>query len=123
MSTPPQRVRVTRTRRPSPRGRPASVREEIAGHSGLGTTYVASLVRAQLLLSLSALAFGVVTLGALPLIFALVPATRRASIAGLPLPWIVLGIAVYPGVVLTARWYTRASERIEADFSDLVGRR
>ena len=42
---------------------------------------------------------------------------------GLPLPWVVLGVLVYPGVVLTARWYARASERLEADFGDVVGRR
>lgn len=123
MSSPPQRVRVTRTRRPSRRERPRTVRDEIAGHSRLGTTYVRSLVRAQLLLSLSTLAFGVVTLGALPLLFALVPATRRASLLGVPLTWLVLGCLVYPGIVLTARWYTRSSERLEAEFSDLVGRR
>lgn len=122
MSTPPQRVRVTRTRRPTRRERPPTVREEIAEHSRLGTAYVASLVRAQLHLALSTLAFGAVTLGALPLLFALVPAARRWHVLGMPLPWVVLGILVYPGVVLTARWYTRASERLEADFGDLVGR-
>ena len=123
MSTPPVRVRVTRTRRPSRRDRPHTVRDEIAGNSPLGTAYVSSLVRAQLQLSLTTLAFGVVTLGALPLLFALVPATRRSSLFDLPLPWIVLGVLVYPGVVLTAQWYTRSSERIEAEFGDLVGRR
>ncbi|QBF45032.1 hypothetical protein [Janibacter limosus] len=123
MSTPPVRVRVTRTRRPSRHTRPRTVRDEIAGNSQLGTAYVSSLVRAQLQLSLGTLAFGAVTLGALPLLFALVPATRRLSILDLPVPWIVLGALVYPGVVLTAWWYTRSSERIEAEFGDLVGRR
>lgn len=123
MSTPPARVRVTRTHRPSRRGRPPTVRDEIAGHSELGTTYVTSLVRAQLQLALTTLVFGLVTLGALPLLFALVPAARRATVAGAPLPWVILGLLVYPAVVVTARWYTRSSERIEADFSELVGRR
>lgn len=123
MSQPPQRVPVTRTRRPTRRDRPPTVRDEIAGHSRLGTTYVSSLVRAQLQLSLSTLAFGAVTLGALPLLFALVPPARRLSVLGVPLPWVVLGVLVYPGVVLTARWYTRASERLERDFGDVVGRR
>ena len=80
-------------------------------------------MRAQLQLSLSTLAFGAVTLGALPLLFALVPPARRLSVLGVPLPWVVLGVLVYPGVVLTARWYTRASERLERDFGDVVGRR
>ena len=123
MSNPPQRVRVTRTRRPTRRDQPRTVRDEIAGNSRLGTTYVSSLVRAQLQLSLSTLAFGAVTLGALPLLFALVPPARRLGVLGIPLPWLVLGVLVYPGIVLTARWYIRASERIEADFTDLVSRR
>lgn len=89
----------------------------------MGTTYVSSLIRAQLHLTLGILAFGVLTLGALPLIFALVPATRTVTAFGLSLPWIVLGLLVYPCVILIARWYTRTSERIEADFSDLVSRR
>lgn len=123
MSTPPPRVRVTRTRRSVRTERPRTVREEIAGQSRLGTTYVSSLMRAQLHLTLGVLIFGLLTLGALPLLFALVPATRSMAVLGLPLAWFVLGLLVYPVVVLTARWYTRSSERIEAEFSDLVGRR
>ena len=123
MSTPPQRVRVTRAPRHTLDHLPRTVREEIAGQSQLGTTYVSSLIRAQLQLTLGVLLFGVLTLGALPLLFALIPAIRTWTIFGLPVPWIVLGLLVYPCVVLVARWYTRTSERIEADFSDLVSTR
>lgn len=124
MSTPPPpRVRVSRTPRQSHREGHRSVREEIAGTSRLGTTYVSSLMRAQLQLTLGVLVLGVMTLGALPLIFALLPATRSLAVLGVPVVWVVLGLAVYPAVVLTARWYTRASERIEADFSEVVDRR
>ncbi|WP_435200410.1 hypothetical protein [Janibacter sp. GS2] len=123
MSTPPPRVRITRTPRQARTEQPRTEHEEITGTSGLGATYVSSLMRAQLQLTLGVLALGVMTLGALPLIFALVPATRSLSIAGLPVAWLLLGLLVYPCVVLTARWYTRASERIETDFSDVVGHR
>lgn len=122
MNTPP-RVRVTRTRATTRSSRPRTVRDEIAGHSGLGTTYVTSLVRAQLRLSLMTLALGALTLGALPLLFALVPQARALTLVGLPVPWVLLGVLVYPGVVLTAGWYARASERIEDEFSDLVDHR
>lgn len=123
MTTPPQRVRVTRTRRPSRTSRRRTVREEIVDESRLGSTYVNSLRRAQLHLSLGTLAFGVATLGALPVIFALAPAARRVSVLGLPVAWLLLGVLVYPGVVLVARWYVRATERLEAEFSELVSRR
>lgn len=123
MSTPPQRVRVTRSRRPVRSVRRRTVREEIADESRLGSTYVNSLRRAQLHLSLGTIAVGLVTLGALPLLFALVPALRGTVVIGLPFAWVVLGLLVYPVVVLTARWYVRATERLEADFSELVSRR
>ncbi|UTT65635.1 hypothetical protein NMQ01_13130 [Janibacter sp. CX7] len=123
MSTPPQRVRVTRSRRPVRSVRRRTVREEIADESRLGSTYVNSLRRAQLHLSLGTIAVGLVTLGALPLLFALVPALRGTGVMGLPFAWVVLGLLVYPAVVLTARWYVRATERLEADFSELVSRR
>lgn len=123
MSTPPQRVRVTRSRRPVRSARRRTVREEIVDESRLGSTYVNSLRRAQLHLSLGTIAVGLVTLGALPLLFALVPALRGTGVMGLPFAWVVLGLLVYPAVVLTARWYVRATERLEADFSELVSRR
>ena len=59
MTQPPRRVRVTRTQRHAPSDHPRTVREEIAGQSRLGTTYVSSLMRAQLHLTLGILAFGV----------------------------------------------------------------
>lgn len=123
MTPPPQRVRVTRTRRTTGSTRPRTVREEIAGDSRLGTTYVSSLIRTQFQLTLAVLGLGLFTLGALPIIFALVPATRSMTVLGLPVAWLVLGVLVYPVVVATARWYTRSAERIEAQFTDLVSRR
>lgn len=123
MTPPPPRVRVTRTPRQSRHEGTRTVRDEIAGTSGLGTTYVSSLMRAQLQLTLGVLALGTLTLGALPLFFALVPTTRAVAVLGLPVLWIVLGLLVYPAVVLVARWYTRTSERIEADFTDVVSHR
>ena len=123
MTPSPPRVRITRTRRHALDDHPRTVREEIAGESRLGATYVASLIRAQLHLTLGVLTLGALTLGVLPLLFALVPATRHLTIGGMQVPWLVLGLLVYPGVVLVARWYTRTSERIESDFSDLVSRR
>lgn len=123
MTPPPERVRVTRTPRTTGGERHRTVRDEIAGESRLGATYVSSLMRAQLQLTLGVLAFGLMTLGALPLIFALVPAVRSLEVLGIPIAWTLLGVLVYPVVVLTARWYTRAGERLEAEFNELVSRR
>ena len=37
-------------------------------------------------------------------------------------PWLVLGVLVYPIAILVARYYVRQSERIEREFSQVVGR-
>jgi hypothetical protein len=39
---------------------------------------------------------------------------------GLPLPWLLLGVLVYPALVLAAWLYVRQAERNERDFSELV---
>lgn len=123
MNQSPQRVRVTRTRTATTRARRPSLRTEITSQSPLGAAYLSSLMRAQLRLSLTVVATLTVVLGALPLLFAIVPATRRLEVLGLPLPWVLLGLLVYPAAVILARQYTRAAERIEAQFSDVVGDR
>ena len=123
MNQSPQRVRVTRTRTATTSARRPSLRTEITSQSPLGAAYLSSLMRAQLRLSLTVVATLTVVLGALPLLFAIVPATRRLEVLGLPLPWVILGLLVYPAAVISARQYTRAAERIEAQFSDVVGDR
>jgi hypothetical protein len=45
------------------------------------------------------------------------------AVFGLPLPWLLLGVLVYPIVYVAARIYVRHAERIEAEFTEFVGRR
>lgn len=86
----------------------------------LGDVYLDGLMRAQLRLSTAVMAVTVAGLVGLPLVLALVPATQSITVAGLPFPWLVLGVAVYPATWFLAWWYTRQSERIEADFAEVV---
>jgi len=37
-----------------------------------------------------------------------------------PLSWLLVGAMLYPFLLLVARSYTWASERVERDFGDLV---
>ena len=120
----PSRVRVTSTRRDAATRRDLRpLTRDIDEQSTLGEVYMAGLMSAQLRLALRVLAFGAVGLGGLPLLFLFVPATRTMEIGRFPLPWIVLAVVVYPVAIIVARVYVRASERIEAKFSDVVGRR
>ena len=118
----PQRVRVTAPRAVRrPPGRPAL--RALDEQDVVGDLLVRSLIRAQLALALRLLAVLATLLGGLPLLFALLPATRTAQVLGLPLPWLLLGVAVYPLLAGAAWWSVRTAERVEADFSDLVDRR
>jgi putative solute:sodium symporter small subunit len=63
-----------------------------------------------------------VTVGLLPLVFELSPDVRRTHLLGVPLPWLVLGVGVYPVMIALAAFYVRRAERIEAEFTDMVGR-
>ena len=116
----PPRVRVTG---PSRRraGRPVSPRRHhIDAETRLGEIYLSSLLREQLrlaALSLLALLAGVV---ALPLLFWLAPSLAAVRWLGVPLPWLLIGVGVYPFLVLVGWWFVRSAERNEDDFVDLV---
>ena len=96
------------------------VSRDLDEQTELGDVYLDGLMRAQLRLSLAVIALTVVGLAALPITLTLVPATRSITVVGLPFPWLVLGIAVYPAAWFLARWYTRQAERIEQDFAEVV---
>ncbi|HET7761572.1 MAG TPA: hypothetical protein VF140_00300 [Phycicoccus sp.] len=116
----PQRVRVTSSRRGAARARSRPVSSDLDEQTELGDVYLDGLMREQLRLSLAVLAVTVLGLATLPVLLALVPATRSMSVAGVPLPWLVLGVGIYPAAWVLARWYTRQAERIEADFTEVV---
>ena len=81
-----------------------------------------SLIQSQLRLALAVIGAVFLVLGSIPLLFWLVPPSRTLSVLGLPLPWVLLGIAIYPVVYGAARIYVRNAERIEAEFTEFVGR-
>jgi hypothetical protein len=113
---------VTSSRRGgiAPSARP--IAHDLDEQTELGGVYLRGLMRAQLRLGLLVLGTAAVAIGGLPLLILLVPSTKNLAFWGIPFPWLALGVAVYPVVAGLARWYVRASERIEAEFSDVVGR-
>jgi hypothetical protein len=119
---PVQRVRITSPR--TVRGR-ARVRRsnaaEIDELTRLGEVYVQSLMRAQLRLAAYVVLALALSLGLLPVVLR-VPALRDIHVLGAPLPWLVLGIGVYPWLLALAWWYVRRAERNEVAFEDLVER-
>ncbi|MEU4390369.1 hypothetical protein [Kribbella sp. NPDC023855] len=127
MTTPeptPRRVRVTSPRTSAARRTTAHTgTREIDEQTRVGEVYMSSLIQSQLRLALAVVACAAVVLGGLPLLFLLIPATRTFAIFGVPLPWVLLGVAVYPVVYVAARIYVRQAERIETEFTEFVGRK
>lgn len=95
---------------------------EVAEQTEIGRELVRGLVRAQLAASLRVAALALVLFAPLPVLFALVPAVADFAILEIPLIWLVLGLLVYPVLYLLARSHRRSAERIERDFTDLLGR-
>ncbi len=115
--TPPERVRVTGP----PRRRPAGTRtREIDAGTRIGAIYMRSLMGEQLRLALRILGTLMLVVGTLPLLFHFVPGLTGIRVLGIPLPWVLLGFAVYPFLLALGWWYVRSAEANERDFTDLV---
>ena len=95
---------------------------ELKEGTEVGEILLRSLTRAQLMLAVRIFAvFGFFLLG-LPALFATHPRLADYRIFGLPVPWLVLGLAVYPLLVLLALLYVRQAERNERDFVEFIER-
>lgn len=115
---PPERVRVTG---PPRRRTPVARTRDIDAETRLGEIYMGSLLRVQLWLAVRVLLVLGACVGSLPLLFHLWPGLTDLHLLGVPLPWLLLGVAVYPLLVLLGWWYVRTAEQNEQDFSDLMG--
>lgn len=115
---PRPRVRVTGPQ--IGRRRRTSVASEIDARTELGEVYMRSLVRSQLRLAVGTIVVLAGTVGLLPLGFWLVGPLQHTRLGGAPLAWWVLGLLVYPWLVVLAVQYVRRAERNEAAFQELV---
>jgi Flp pilus assembly protein TadB len=93
---------------------------ELEDQTSVGEALASQLVRLQLMLSLRQMLLTVVVLVSIPLVFLWVPSLGRATILGFRLPWLLLGLAVYPFFVAVAWSYNRSADRNEQDFADWV---
>lgn len=117
----PRRVRVTSPRSQARRRPPQrTLSSEIGEQTELGEVYVTSLMRAQLRLSMVVSGGVGVALGLLPAVVILVPPIGELRVGPIPLSWMLVGAMLYPFLLLVARSYNRAAERVERDFGDLL---
>jgi putative solute:sodium symporter small subunit len=93
---------------------------EVEDLTDVGQALLKRLVRMQLLLSIRLLLLIVVVLVSIPLAFLLAPSLGTTNILGLPLPWWLLGFAVYPFFVAVAWFYNRSANRTDQFFAEWV---
>ena len=87
------RMRATRRQ---PR---TKVTRDIDEQTRLGEVYIRSLISAQARLAIVTCAVFGCLLGGLPLLFALLPEMGSIRLLGIPLPWLLLGVVVYPALL------------------------
>lgn len=112
----PARVRVT-----APMGAPLGLAGRRPGPDPAAEFYVRSLIRSQLRLSLSVALGFLLLLLCLAVMVAAWPQIHAIRILTVPLPWIVLGIGVYPIILLGALIYNRVSSRYEQRYLEVTG--
>lgn len=121
---PARRVRITHPRTVATRRAVARpVVREIDEQTRLGEVYIVSLIRSQR--RLAAVVCGLVTalLVGIALLGAVAPRLAAWRLFGVPVPWVVLAVAIYPALILIAVYAVRQAERHERDFTELVRNR
>ncbi|MGH4014800.1 MAG: hypothetical protein ACRDSL_12925 [Pseudonocardiaceae bacterium] len=93
---------------------------EVEEQTGVGEVLVRQLVRAQLTLAIRLMVLTVVVLGSIPLAFVIAPSLGTVNVFGLRLPWLLLGLAVYPFFIAVAWSYNRSADRNEQEFTEMV---
>lgn len=118
-----ERVRITGPARHPAASRTPSRLGDVTEQTPLGDVYLRSLLAEQLRLAVRIIALVAITLGLVPLAFHLAPGLAERKVVGLPLSWVLLGVVVYPFLLLLAWRYVRRAERNERVFADLVHHR
>jgi O-antigen/teichoic acid export membrane protein len=117
-----ERVRITNPLTTASPHLRRSVQQEIDESTAVGEVYMRSLIRSQLRLALVVLFTLMLSLGILPIVFITFDSVTTYRVAGVPLPWWILGLLVYPFLIVLGWLYTRQADRAESDFAELVER-
>ncbi|MGH8862532.1 MAG: hypothetical protein ACRDVG_15095 [Jatrophihabitantaceae bacterium] len=120
-SEPLRRVRITHPRTEAARRAPLrTASHEIDEQTRLGEVYMGSLIRSQRRLAILVCGAVGTLLCGVALLGAVAPRLSRFVILGVPLPWAVLAVAVYPVLIGIGLYAVRQAERNERDFTELL---
>lgn len=115
-----ERVRITGPRDVDRTRYQRKAVDEIGEETPIGQIYMQSLIEYQLRIAGATAGLVVLILGSLPLLFIFTDWWKAMSLFGIPLVWLILGVFVYPLIILVAWVYLRRVEKAEADFVRLV---
>lgn len=118
-AAPPREVVTATPRRPAAR-RASPGSSDLYESGGYGQALLASLIRAQLAVTLSILTPAAAVLAIYPLVSVLLPGLAAARVGPWPLTLVVLGGGIYPPLVLLGFLYVRRARRVEQRFVDLL---
>jgi hypothetical protein len=93
---------------------------ELEEQTSYGEELVTQFVRHQLRYAARFWGSAVALLAIVPLLFVVVPGLSGVNVAGMPLPWLVIGVLPFPLLVGVGYWYNRGVERQEQAFVAMV---
>ncbi|MEU6562903.1 hypothetical protein [Nocardia nova] len=118
------RVRVSHPRTESAlHGRNPVAARGFQDDTALGSASVTTLIEIQRRLVILIVALVAAGLAGTAVLGFLAPDLDRIRLLGVPLPWVILGVLVYPALILAGVAAVRRFERNETAFTRLLGRR
>jgi hypothetical protein len=93
---------------------------ELEEQTSYGEELVSQFVRHQFNTAIRLWGFAVGLLAAVPAVFFLVPALAEINLAGVRLPWLIIGVLPFPLLFGVGYWYNRVAERQEQAFVAMV---
>lgn len=114
----PERTRVVLA---DPKQRPSSMRPrvELEQSSTWGTGMVGDLARRQLRAAVGVGAVVALSLGALPLLYFLLPTFASLTVFGVPVAWLSLGVLPFPLLFGAGMCYSHIADRNESTFVEM----
>lgn len=108
----------------APVGSPAAgtlhSRVELAQQTSWGEMLIKDLIHALLRSGALLALLGLLLIGGLPVALALVPEFAQLRVVGVPVPWLLLGVAPFPLLGGLGLVYIRLAERHERAFVDMI---
>jgi hypothetical protein len=93
---------------------------ELEEQTSYGEQLVRDLIRAQLMTGLRVAGLVCAILLAIPAVLFALPLLNSISLAGVALPWLLLGVLPFPLLFGAAYWYNQKAESHERAFVDMV---